>query len=120
VSLDVRPSSIAGDGLFACTDTSEGARLGRFSGRIVFESESRDVAEDWALARKYTRLILVRYARMWHVIDVRGSVFEWANSSDTEEGANMHVSRAGWCEAMCDIAAGDEVVWWYGDLYGFA
>ena len=46
------------------------------------------------------------------VVDVAGSVFEWANCAASESDVNLHVGEGG--------SAGDELVWWYGGLFGLA
>jgi len=105
----------------------EGAELGRLSGSIRFESKSRDVAEDWALAQQDDKLVLLRNGvcgsdddvrgSSWVVVDVRGSVFEFANCSSSEESANLHVGESGRVVVESDVESGTELVWWYGTLH---
>ena len=108
----------AGLGLFAPSNLEEGRTLGRFSGSVRFESDFADVAENWALMQADDRLVLLRGGRKrWAVVDVRGSVFEWANCSVDEESQNLHVSEHGWVTTERDVEAGTELVWWYGRLH---
>lgn len=118
--MEVRPSAIEGDGLFLRGSVSEGARLGRFWGRVAFSSDSYDVAEDWGLAQADTRMVLLAHEGVWCVVDVRGCAFEMMNCSRSEEGANVHVSETGWVEAREDMFDGQELCWYYGSLYGLA
>lgn len=134
VQLRVAPSRIpnAGLGLFVAGSDGldEGVELGRLSGSIRFESQSRDTAEDWALAQQDERLVLLRNGvcgsddgvrgSSWVVVDVRGSVFEFANCSSSEESANMHVGESGRVVVECDIEPGTELVWWYDTLHSAA
>ena len=111
----------AGKGLFAAKDIEDGTVLGRFTGSVEFESDSKSEAETWAVERGETRLILLRSGRgaemKWAVVNVCGSVFEWANCSESEHDANVHVSERGWVSAIDDIEDGEELVWWYGDSF---
>lgn len=118
VRLTVDRSPIHGLGLFTTAFVEEGTHLGQLSGLSVFFSESKDVAEDWALARAHTRLVLLKRSSAWVVVNIAGSVFEFANSSNDEDGANMQVGLSGRCEACRDIQVGEEIVWWYGTLFG--
>lgn len=134
VQLRVAPSRIpnAGLGLFVAGNhgLEEGTELGRLSGSIRFESQSRDTAEDWALAQQDERLVLLRNGvcvssdgvrgSSWAVVDVRGSVFEFANCSSSEESANMHVGESGRVSVECDVEPGTELVWWYDTLHSAA
>ena len=99
----------------------EGTVLGRMTGRVMFESNSKSEAEEWALRRRETRLILLRSRRQfesnWCIVDVSGCVFEWSNSSGSESGANVHVSEGGWVSLTEDVEKGDELVWCYGDKF---
>ena len=117
--MEVAPSRVpdGGNGLFLRAPVAEGGRLGQFSGTILFSTASRSDAEDWALSRGDDRLVLLQSGGSWHVVDVRGSVFEHVNCSADEFSANMHVSPSGWCEATCDMCEGDELVWWYAELH---
>ena len=77
VRLEVRPSPIEGVGLFwddACGG-EEGQRLGRFSGRVVFASDSQDAAEDWALKQADDRLIMLRLDGQWAIVWTLAGVF---------------------------------------------
>lgn len=134
MQLRVAPSRIpnAGLGLFVAGNhgLEEGTELGRLSGSIRFESQSRDTAEDWALAQQDERLVLLRNSvcgsgdgvrgSSWAVVDVRGSVFEFANCSSSEESANMHVGESGRVSVECDVESGTELVWWYDTLHSAA
>lgn len=104
-------------GLFADMDFEEGHVLGRMSGIVCFESECVDTSENWALAQMDERMVLLRANGRWLVVDVRGSVFEFANCSVDEESANIHVSESGWVTTECDVEKGTELVWWYGSLH---
>lgn len=55
---------------------------------------------------------------MWCVVDARGCVFEYMNCS--REDANVCVTETGWVEACEDLFDGQELFWYYGDLYGLA
>lgn len=115
VALEVRASEIqgAGRGLFATRELAEGTPLGRLSGRVLF-SGAKGACEDWAVARAGTRSVLLRHARAWAVVDVRGSPFEFVNKAEDV----LHVSECGAVECARDVAAGEELVWDYGELYG--
>lgn len=69
------------------------------------------------MKRRDDRLVLLVKGRRWHVVDIRGSVFEFANDSKDESRANMHVSPSGKCEVVGSVNAGSELVWWYGDAF---
>ena len=102
-------------------DYGEGECLGRVSGKVLFSSESMDVAEDWGLELADDRVLLLRHGVGWAVVDTRGwSVFEFANCSSSEQTANVHVSLGGWVTCVCDICKGDELVWWYGEMHAAA
>lgn len=113
------PSMIpkAGMGLFAHMYFEEGHVLGRMSGIVRFESECVDKSENWALDQADDRIVLLRAKGRWLVVDVRGSVFEFANCSVDEESANVHVSENGWVTTERDIEKGTELLWWYGPLH---
>lgn len=121
VKLCMGPSRIAGagTGLFVTRDVCEGERLGRMSGIVPFQGE-HDACVEWALARADTRLVMLRRAGAWVVVNVRGCVFEFANSPTGTFDETMHVRENGWVEAACDLRTGDELLWSYGDLYSLA
>ena len=114
--LRVAPSAIAGKGLFACSEMTEGTRLGRLSGRVLIRGE-RDACEEWAASKRSKRSVLLRDGEGWAVVDVAGSVFEWANHSERE---TLHVSERGEVEVATDVVANEELVWDYGDRFGLA
>lgn len=125
VELKVTKSRIpgAGKGLFVACDVSEGTVLGRLFGRVRFVSDSKRDAEAWGLGRGESRLVLLSVGKRresgWAVVDVRGSVFEWMNSSESEETESVHVSQRGWVSATRDLGAGAELLWFYGDSFNF-
>ena len=118
VRLEVRPSPIEGMGLFwddAC-DGEDGQHLGRFSGRVVFASDSQDAAKDWALKQVDDRLIMLRLDGQWAIVDTRGSVFEFANHAE-EGDAVLHVTEAGFVELKANVKQSTELTWYYGRLH---
>ena len=117
VRLKTAPSKIHGVGLFADECLEDGFELGWMSGRVVFEG-SRGACEDWALARAQDRNVLLRHGAGYTVVDVTGSVFEWANCATDEHAANMHVLPSGRVEACSEVESGEELVWFYGELFG--
>lgn len=64
--------------------------------------------------------MLLRHHTSWAVVDVRGSVFEYANCSESETDANLHVSESGIVQVSTHVMPGEELVWWYGTLFGLA
>jgi hypothetical protein len=120
VSLVVRHSRIAGAGMGLFWDDKcdghDGQQLGRFSGQVVHASDSHDDAEDWALEQADDRLVMLRVGGQWAIVDVRGSVFEFANHADSE-CANLHVTSTGIVELQTDVTKFEELTWWYGDLH---
>jgi hypothetical protein len=63
-------------------------------------------------------MVLLAHEGMWCVADARGCVFEYTNCS--REDANVCVTETGWVEACEDLFDGQELFWYYGDLYGLA
>ena len=115
VRLRVARSTIAGHGLFVDQDVAEGACLGRIYGASRMVSDDKDAAENWAMARRDSRLVLVQSGRRWHVVDARGCAFEYANHS--ADAPTMHVTPSGTCLAERDLARGTELTWDYGPLH---
>lgn len=119
--LRVGPSAIDGHGIFALGSLEPGQLLGRFSGRVLHKSESEDDCDRWALPRADERTVIVRSSDgKWCAVDVRGSLFEWANHADEDE-ATMVMSRTGELRVAPEtyVEHGDELTWNYGRLYGF-
>jgi len=112
----VAPSLIegAGQGLFATVAMEEGTRLGRMHGMVVFKG-IEDACEDWAIARGERYCVLLPFAGAHAIVDVRGTAFAMMNHSDEP---NVHVRGDGAVEVCADVAAGDELYWDYGRLYG--
>lgn len=115
VVLEVRTSAIpgAGLGLFTTCALEEGTPLGRLSGRVL-HTGAHGACEAWAVAHRDTHSVLVRHGGAWAVVDVRGSPFAFANSAADE---TMHVGECGDVECAREVAAGEELVWDYGDRY---
>jgi len=122
VCLKVWPSLIpnAGMGLFATTDMYDGQQIGRVSGKVLFSATSEVSAENFALELNDDKVIMLRSAGQWVVVDVRGSVFEYMNCSKGVGDANVHVSPSGYVSCDSCVFAGDELVWFYGELHASA
>ena len=107
----------AGNGLFATRDMQDGHVLGQLHGLVVFQGDE-DACEDWAIARRERFGILLPFDGAHAIVDVRGTVFALMNHSVTD--ANVHVRpNDGFVELCTDVLAGGELLWDYGDLYGF-
>ena len=103
--------------MFACLDMEDGQPLGRMHGLVVFQG-SEDACADWAIARCERYSVLLPFAGAHAVVDVRGTVFALMNHSAAD--ANVHVRPSdGVVELCADVAAGGELLWDYGDLFGF-
>ena len=58
------------------------------------------------------RLVLLHIGGEYAVVDVRGCVFEFVNSTEYEM-ATLHVSGSGVVSAARDVKVGDELLWAY-------
>jgi hypothetical protein len=85
---------------------------------VVVHTGTKGECAAWGVARGDDRSLLLRHNGVWAVVDVRGSVFEWANGARSEGEANVHVGEHGWVEMRTDVEVGGELVWWYGDAFG--
>ena len=116
VRLRVAASRIHGKGLYAASDMEDGTRLGRLWGVRVWGPGTYDACVSHGRGAMRDSLVLLYIARgMWHVVDVRESVFFWMNCA--RHHPTVRVTPGGYVELIGDVAAGDELMWHYGDAF---
>lgn len=109
----------AGRGLFLVNESLEdGQSIGSFWGSVRHTGADANDVERWGVRHADDRSVMLTDNGSYHVVDVRGCVFEFMNSARNRYDANVHVRADGQCEIVGgDVVCGDELLWWYGDSF---